>query len=245
MIFTEFPNTQRLGDPPHPDTRQYLVGRPDIARDCTYPDSSKRGRYCWRATTSEHDGVLDQWLHTETGSCQSSGFTHRHDPQGGCHYVSGPKWTLPDQTDFMVSYVAKFDDIPGRKVAYLRWCGPRVGEPGYCEDNFVEEKLDGDGGSHCEGNAFHHHESRSTQNRYQLCTDLNDWHLYQMRIERCEAVSFYLDGRLIGRSTEHVSCGDSYWVGQSETYLPGQALPSLAVDGHILWDSFAVDLPTH
>jgi hypothetical protein len=239
--FTEFPNTQALGQPPHPNTAQYLVPRPNTAQDCTYPDSSGRGRYCWLATTSEHDGVLDQWLHTETGSCHSNPpFTQVHNGNGGCNYVSGPKWTLPNQDEFIISYVARFEDIPGRKVAYLRWCGPGVGQPGYCEDNFVEAKLDG---GDCKGNAFHHHASSSGQSSYSLCIDLNDWHLYQMHVKPGQFVDFYLDEELVFHATTAVSTGTSYWVFQSETYLSGQPIPEPDFDGHIYLDNYAVDLP--
>ena len=213
-----------------------------MARDCTYNDSSGRGRYCWRATTSEHDGVLDQWLHTETGDCKTSGFTHRHDGNGGCNYVSGPKWTLPDQDEFVVSYVARFEDLPGRKVAYLRWCGPKVGAPGYCEDNHVEAQLS-DGS--CKGNFFHHHESRSTQNGYKLCLDLNDWHSYQLHVKPGRFVDAYVDGKLVAHATQYVTTDDSFWVFQSETLLGGQTLPMPHSQGHIYFDSYAVDLPTN
>jgi hypothetical protein len=234
-LFTEFPNKQALGSGPAADTAQVLK-----PRTCGFRDSSGRGSYCWPATTSEHDGVLDQWLHTESGSCRTSGWTFVHDPNGGCNYVNAPIWNLPDQTDFVVSLVAKFDDIPGRKVAYLRWCGPKVGATGYCEDDGPEGKLDG---GDCKGNFFHHHDSSSTQNGYKLCLDFNVWHLYQMHVKPGRFVDFYVDNRLIAHATSGVTTADSFWVGQSETYLAGQTLPLPHSQGHILWDAFAVDLP--
>lgn len=237
--FTEFPNNQPLGQPPHPDTLQYLQPRPNVSQDCTYNDSSGRGRYCWKATTSEGGGVLDQWLHTETGSCQTSNHTHVHDGNGGCNYVSGPKWTLPDQDEFVVSFVAKFDVIPGRKVAYLRWCGPQIGTAGYCEDNFPEFKME----AGPRGNAFHHHESRSTQQSFPFSKDMTVWRLYQMHVKPGQFVDFYLDGVKIGRGDEFVTQDSSYWVFQSETYLGGQSIPIPHNEGHIQFDSYAVDLP--
>lgn len=186
--------------------------------------------------------MLDQWLHTETGTCKTSGFTQVHDPYGGCNYVNAPIWNLADQDEFVVSLVARFDDIPGRKVAYLSWCGPRVGDPGYCEDDYPEGKLDG--GS-CKGNAFHHLYSSSSQTSKQLCIDFNDWHLYQQHVVPGQYVDFLLDGRLIFHATTGVSPPGvtRYWVGQSETYLAGQTLPEPDAQGHIYWDAFAVDLP--
>lgn len=235
VIFTEFPNSQALGQPPHPDTAQHL--RP---RTCGFRDSSGRGFYCWGATTSEHDGVLDQWLHTETGTCKTSGWTHVHDGNGGCNYVNAPIWNLPDQDAFMVSLVAKFPNLPGRKIAYLRWCGPRIGEPGYCEDDYPEGKLDGGA---CKGNFFHHHYSRTTQNGWQLCRNLQEWHLFQMRVDPGVAVTTWIDGALLARATQYVTTDTSFWVGQAETYLAGQTIPEPDQQGHILWDAFAVDLP--
>jgi hypothetical protein len=236
--FTEFPNTQQLGDPPHPDTLQYLQPRPNVAQDCTYNDSSGRGKYCWRATTSEHDGLLDMWLHTETGSCKTSGHTHVHNGNGGCNYVAGPKWTLPNQSDFVISYVAKLDDIPGRKVAYLRWCGPKINTAGYCEDNFVEAKLE----PGPRGNFFHHLESSNQQQQKSLNIELDEWHLYQLWVKPGQFVEARLDGNLVARFTQGVTTNDSYWVFQSETYLGGQSIPIPHNQGHLLFDKYSVDL---
>jgi hypothetical protein len=233
--FTEFPNETRLGDGLHPDTLRYLQPRPSVSQDCTYRDSSGRGVYCTRRTTYESGGLLRQWLHTENKG--QSGISHV--PTGDVNYVSGLKWTVANQADFVVSFVARFDDIPGRKVAYLRWCGPRIGEPGYCEDNFPEAKLE----PGPRGNAFHHHEGQKTQNSYSLNTELDRWHLYQMHVKAGRFVDFYLDGRLIGHATQGVTSSPSYWVFQAETYLGGQALPYPHNQGWIEFDSYALDLP--
>ena len=234
--FTDFPNETRLGDGLHADTLRYLQPRPNAAQDCTYRDSSGRGVYCTRRTTYESGGLLRQWLHTENKG--QSGISHV--PTGDVNYVSGLKWTVPNQAEFIVSFVARFDDIPGRKVAYLRWCGPRIGEPGYCEDNFPEAKLE----PGPRGNAFHHHEGQKTQNSYSLNTELDRWHLYQMHVKPGKFVDFYLDGRLIGHATQGVTSSPSYWVFQAETYLGGQALPYPHHEGWIEFDSYALDLPS-
>lgn len=217
------------------------MARPNWDHDCEYPDSSRRAIYCWRSTTSEHDGALWQYLHTETAPCHntSSPYTYIHDGYGACNYVSGPKWNLPNQSDFVVSFVARYDVIPGRKVAYLRWCGPRVGDPGYCEDNFPEAKLEGG----LRGKAFHHLEGSSSQQAVSLNIDLAQWHLYQMHVKPCQYVDFILDGRTVLHATQGVTCDASYFVGQSETYLAGQAIPEPDNAGYIVWDEFAVDLP--
>jgi hypothetical protein len=237
----DFCGNQPLGQLPTGNTATVLQPRPDAARDCTYNDSSGRGKYCWKATTSEHDGILDIWHHTETGSCKTSGFTFVHNGSGGCNYVSGPKWTLPDQDEFVVTYAARFDDIPGRKVAVLRWCGPGVGDPGYCEDNFVEGKLDGGA---CKGNAFHHLESSTQQNGKALCIDLNDWHEYRMHVKPGQFVDFILDGVTVLHATSGVTTDTSYWVFQTETYLAGQTIPEPDNQGHIEIDWLTIDLPS-
>lgn len=239
----DFCGVQPLGQGPLPATANVVVPRPDDARDCTYNDSSGRGRYCWRATTSERGGVLDIWHHTETGACHnpSTPYTHVHNGSGGCNYVSGPKWTLGERADFVVTYVARFDDIPGRKVAVLRWCGPGVGQAGYCEDNFVEAKLDGGA---CKGNAFHHLESSTQQTSKHLCIDLNDWHEYRMHVKPGQFVDFILDGVTVLHATTGVTSDTSYWVFQTETYLSGQAIPEPDFQGHIEIDWLTIDLPS-
>lgn len=238
--FADFCGNQPLGQLPSGNTATVLQPRPDAARDCTFNDSSGRGRYCWKATTSEGGGILDIWHHTETGSCKASGFTFQHNGSGGCNYVSAPKWTIPDQADFVVSYVARFDDIPGRKVAVLRWCGPKINTAGYCEDNFVEGKLDGGA---CKGNAFHHLESSSQQVSKSLCIDLNDWHEYRMAVKPGQYVDFILDGVTVLHATSGVTSAPSYWVFQTETYLSGQAIPEPDNQGHLQIDWLTIDLP--
>jgi hypothetical protein len=149
-------------------------------------------------------------------------------------------WTEGKRTDFVVSFVGRFDDLPGRKVAYLRWCGPPVGSPGYCEDDYPEMQL---GGGTCRGYAFHHHASRTTKNSYPMCVDVGRWHLYQMHVKPGQFVNFYLDGRLIGHATQYVTSSPSMWVAQAETLLGNTALPTPHPQGYIEWDSFAVDVP--
>lgn len=235
----DFCGQQSLGtSTPDPITAVWLRPRPDIARDCSYLDSSQRGHYCWKKTTSEHDGILDQWLHTET-TCGMS--TTVHDPTGTCNYVNAPLINGGDRDQYSVYLIARFDDIPGRKIAYLNWAwGTNVNG----EDDFPEAKLDG---GDCKGNAFHHYDLlEKGQQAWQLCIDLNDWHLYEIEFqkrtaERSGYVTFRLDGAVIGTTTQYVPDDPMHWVGQSETYLSGQTLPYPYPQGHIQWDALALD----
>jgi hypothetical protein len=145
---------------------------------------------------------------------------------------------LPNQSDFVISYVAKLDDIPGRKVAYLRWCGPKINTAGYCEDNFVEAKLE----PGPRGNFFHHLESSNQQQQKSLNIELDEWHLYQLWVKPGQFVEARLDGNLVARFTQGVTTNDSYWVFQSETYLGGQSIPIPHNQGHLLFDKYSVDL---
>lgn len=245
MAFTEFPNSQALGSGPSADTAQYLRPRPDVARDCTYNDSSGRGRYCWRATTSEHDGVLDIWLHTETGSCHNGldrPFTKQHDPAGGCNFVSAPLAQTNRQCIQDVHLVSKYPLLPGRKIAHLLW---NTGTNVNGEEDHPEGKLDG--GSN-KGIAAHHYYGGGGQRVWDLNTNLQAWHLWTLRFH-CNNptgtgfVEFWMDGHLIGRSTDRIPPDPMWWVAQIETYLAGQAIPELDGQGHVLFDAFAVDIP--
>jgi hypothetical protein len=55
--------------------------------------------------------------------------------------------------------------------------------------------------------------------------------------------SFYVDGRLLGRSTgANVPDGPMHYLIQTETYVAGQALPPPA-SGHILFDWITIATP--
>ena len=207
------------------DTLQLIQPRPDLPRDCTYRDSSGRGLYCSDATTWQAGGKLIHRAWTGD-TCSDRTYVHKPNDSTPCHFVSAPKWTLPNQDTFKVSFIMRVDDLPGRKVAFLRWCGPRVGEPGYCEDNMPEAKLE----AGPRGFAFHHHQSSKSQTAFQLGTngiELDQWHLYEFEVRACNSVTFKVDGVVEGHVTgSTVTCSPSYYVFQFETYLSGQALPT-------------------
>jgi hypothetical protein len=239
---TTFDVDQALGQPPNAAMLEVFRPRPSVAQDCTYKDSSGRGTYCWKRTTSVHDGMMDIWLHSES---PGQG-TITHNPLGTVHYVAAPLAQAGDLDQFDVHLVAKYADVPGRKMAHLLWA---YGTNENGEDDFPEGKLDG--GS-CKGNAFHHW-ARPTkgQEAWPACIDFNDWHLYTMQFRRKGLggsgdpgyIRFLLDGKQIGQSTTYVSPNPMHWVGQIETYLSGQPLPATASQGHIYWDSFRIDVP--
>lgn len=242
LHYTTFPNTQLLGQGPHPDTLQYLRPRPDALHDGTYGDSSGRGTYSWKNTTSEHDGVLDIWLH----SSNSGENPLVHNGSGKIHWVSAPLAQAGDRDALDVHLIAKYPMVPGRKIAHLLWA---FGTNDNGEDDFPEGKLDG---GTDKGNAFHHYGTNGQQS-WQLHTNLQEWHMYTIRYKKNSYVEFWFDGSLFARSTTSISVNPMHWVGQIETYLRGQDIPGwdsedntyhgTAGQGHILWDAFAIDVP--
>jgi hypothetical protein len=188
----------------------------------------------------ERDGKLRHYLHTEQqADCKNPTGPVVHNGSGNCNYVSGLLWNLPDQTEFVVTFVMRADVIEGRKLAFLRWCGPRVGEPGYCEDNFPEFKME----AGPRGNAFHHLEGSKTQQGHQLQADMTRWNEYRMHVKPGQFVDFYFNGELRLHATQGVTSDPSYWVFQMETYLKGQAIPEPDKAGWVEFDWFTVDLP--
>jgi hypothetical protein len=208
-----------------------------VARDCTYKDSSGRGTYCWSKTTSEHDGVLDIWLHTE-----NPGQTSRtHVGSGSVNYVSAPLAQLGRQCVQDIHLVAKYPELPGRKIAHLLW---NTGTNINGEEDFPEGKL---AGGDDRGIAVHHYYGTGGQRAWSLHTRLQDWHLYTIRFH-CDNprgsgfVEFWFDGQLIGRSTDRIPPDGMWWVAQIETYLKGQAIPEPDGQGHVYFDKIAFDV---
>jgi hypothetical protein len=241
---TDFPNTVPIG-PAHPETLNHLKPRPDVARDATFTDSSGRGHYSWKHTTSEHDGMLDIWLHTENAGQG----TRSHVPSGTVHYVSAPLSVVADtvahKKAFDVHLIAKYPVVDGRKIAHLLW---NTGTNVNGEDDFPEGKLDG---GTDKGNGFHHFFGTGGQQAWPAHTNLQNWHLYTIRYHakgyRGHAtgyIQFLLDGVKISSGSGETDriCPDGMWyVAQIETFLAGQPIPDPADEGHVYFDWFAID----
>ena len=218
--------------------------RPDAARDGTYRDSSGRGVYSAGRTTSQHDGVLDVWIHSEV-----AGKPWVHDPAGQ-RYVAAPIPLVGDTDGQRISLCMRADAIPGYKLAFLLW--PESG-PGnqYGEIDFPELRLVTPSTAH----AFVHYDPKPVSGKQQDAYDSGvgtaAWHVYTIEwdpgspsSQTDDYVAFFVDGREVGRSTGSiVPDGPMHYVMQMETYLPGQDLPPPA-QGHVLVDWFTIDVPS-
>jgi hypothetical protein len=197
------------------------------ARPAGYRDSSGRGTYDSPKTTSQHDGLLDVWIHSE----------------GSTRYVSAPLPLVADTVGQRISICMRADEIPGYKMAFLLW--PNEGPGNYHgEINFPEAKLLSTATAH----AFMHFDPEpvggKTQDAYDSGALLQQWHVYTTEWHpHRNYVSFYVDGRLIGHSERpEVPDGPMHYVMQMETYMAGEPLPAPA-EGHVLVDWFMIDLP--
>lgn len=197
------------------------------ARPAGWLDSSGRGTYNSMKTTSQHDGLLDVWVHSE----------------GSTRYVAAPIPLVGDTTGQRITLCMRADEIPGYKVAFLLW--PNQGPGNYHgEINFPEGRLLTSASAH----AFMHYDPKPSSGKVQDAYDTNQavqqWHA--MTIEWnpwTQTVSFLEDGRLVGRSqSAEVPDGPMHYVMQIETYLASDPLPPPAA-GHVLVDWFAIDVP--
>jgi hypothetical protein len=216
-----------LGEWGRPGGRHEQPGGNWRARPAGYRDSSGRGTYNSMKTTSQHDGLLDIWVHSE----------------GSTRYVSAPMALIGDRYGQRISICMRADVIPGYKIAFLLW--PSVGEGNdRGEIDYPEGRLTGAGAS---AHAFMHYDPEPSggkkQDAYDSNVALQGWHEYTIawrpQSGYCE---FYLDGRLIGRSTRFVPSASMRYIMQVETFMSGQALPAPA-QGHILVDWVTIDVP--
>ena len=195
-------------------------------RQAGYTDSSGRGTYDSGRTVSEHDGVLDVWIHSE----------------GDTRYVAAPIALLGDTVGQRISMCMRADVIPGYKIAFLLWPSEGNGnERG--EIDFPEGKLAAGASPH----AFMHYDPKPAggkqQDAYNSGVSLQDWHVYTMEWHpRAGYVSFYVDGWLLGTSTQYVPQGPMHYVMQMETYLGSEPLPPPA-EGHVLVDWVTISTP--
>jgi hypothetical protein len=195
-------------------------------RQAGYTDSSGRGVYDSSKTVSEHDGLLDVWIHSE----------------GDTRFVAAPIPLLGDTVGQRISLCMRTDVIPGYKVAFLLWPSEGNGND-RGEIDFPEGKLDGGGSPH----AFMHYDpkppSGKAQDAYNSGVSFHDWHTYTVEWHPGGGyTAFYLDGWLLGKSTQFVPRGPMHYVMQIETYLGGDPLPPPA-EGHVYVDWVTISTP--
>lgn len=215
-----------LGEWGKPGGRWEFPGGMWRARPAGYKDSSGRGTYNSMKTTTQRDGKLDVWIHSE----------------GSTRYVAAPLPLVDDTVGQRVSLCMRADEIPGYKVAFLLW--PDQGPGNYHgEIDFPESKLLSTSTAH----AFMHYDpepaSGKSQDGYDSGMRLQQWHTYTIEWHPGRNyVSFFADGRLIGRSEKpEVPNGPMHYVMQMETYVSGELPPP--AQGHVLVDWFTIDVP--
>jgi hypothetical protein len=190
-----------------------------------YPDGwpdSRYGTYYPSRVLSIHNGVMDYHIHTETINGISYHMTAAAVPKvpGG---VNGGGLLYG-------RYVirARFDSLRGYHVAFLLWPDDRVW-PGGGEIDFPDDALD----SSTIG-AFMHWQGATTHRQfdhYSVHASLGAWHTYEIDWLPT-AVSFYLDGSLLGKSTSHIPDTPMHWVLQTDT-ASGEPPPSVATAGDV------------
>ncbi len=192
-------------------------------------DTSGNGTYSCTKVCSIHDGMLDLHIHTEKG----------------VHYVAVPYPKIPGGSSqngqLYGRYAVRFkaDVLHGYKTAWLLWPDREVW-PREGEIDFPEGELSGT------INAFMHHKGAalgSEQDAYPTGITYGAWHTTVIEWSP-SAVSYYLDGKLIGRSTEYIPDTPMHWVLQTETSTAPGVIPSDSTEGHVLVAWVAVYAPT-
>lgn len=223
-VTSQFSEETPLGSWPGPVAARDWRNRP-----AGWHDSSGRGTYDSGRTVSEADGLLDIYIHSE----------------GATRYVAALLPLLGDTSGQRISMCMRADVIPGYKVAYLLW--PSNGPGNYHgEVDFPEARLDAGTTAH----AFMHYDPKPASGRnqdgYDSGASIHQWHVYTMEWNPQGATpyaAFYLDGRLVGRSTAYVPQGPMHYVLQNETLPAGLELPPPAA-GHVQIDWVTIDTPS-
>ena len=192
-----------------------------------WPDTSGNGHYTPSRTISEHDGVLDLWIHTE----------------GGTHMVSAPVPILPGAIGSEGGlqygrYVIRFrsDSMHGYKTSWLLWPDSEVW-PRDGEINFPEGNLDG-----TIRGFVHHQDGTSPNDQTGFGWNVTYTHWHTAVIEWMPGrVKFILDGARQGTSIR-VPDTPMHWVIQTESNTDGYS-PDPNVQGHVYIDWVAVYTP--
>lgn len=176
-------------------------------------DSSRRGRYQGSAIHVD-DGTLRLPLRTVNGV-----------PRVAAAYpiVPGAPGRNGGQVHGRFAIRVRADPIPGYKFVSVLW--PDSGRwPHDGEIDFPEGDLNG------EIMAFTHRQGAvvgSDQDWFRVPARWNDFHTYVIEWTST-SVTYLLDGRVIGRSTQRLPTALMYWVLQAETSLQQAVIPAWA-----------------
>lgn len=178
-----------------------------------FPDTSHRGDYD-QSIISAHDGVLDLNLHTENGR-----------PLGAAPL---PLVDGPGQVYGRYSVRMKSDPLPGYGLGFIMWSDAENWSDG--EIDFPEGGLDdvAKGFNHCLGD----HPERNCYFMPNATTDYTVWHTYTTEW-RPSSIKFFIDGMLVGQTTNNIPYKPLHWVMQVATD-GGPKPPESWVNGHLL-----------
>ena len=182
----------------------------------TYPNF---GAYPWGWLDSSKRGHYDPNILSVSGGKLAM---HLHTSSDGTHHVAAPYPKLPGggSNQLYGRYSVRFraDPVDGYKTAWLLWPQSEVWSDG--EIDFPEGDLTGT------IKAFMHYVGAPTQQDYFLTgSGYGDWHTATIEWSP-NRVAFYLNGRLIGKSSQHVPTKPMHFVLQTETELGSDPVPS-------------------
>jgi hypothetical protein len=205
-----------------------LADTPYFSRWFAYPDgwpgTPATGVYAPSRGISVEDGALDYDLRMGTMNGVS------------VHMIEAAVPKIPSGAEngglLYGRYVirARWDPLSSYHISFLLWPDsnqwPHDGEIDYPEANMASTDV----------SAFMHWQNGTSgrdQDAYDVYIDPRDWHTYEIDWLP-SSVSFYLDGRLIGRSTTNVPDTPMHWVLQTNTSW--RAWPGDAQAGHVQID---------
>jgi hypothetical protein len=183
-------------------------------KDTAAQSEGTASRYFPSRVLSVQDGMLNKYLHTENGITMVA--------------AVAPK--IGDQLYGRYAVRFRADEVAGFKTAWLLW--PQSGAwPGDGEIDFPEGNLDGNIW------AFTHRQgatSGSDQDAFATSARYGSWHTAVFEWKP-GSVTFILDGRVIGTSTNRVPNTPMHWVLQTETCL-GNCQPSSTAEANVQID---------
>ena len=237
QVFADnFPSTENVGlGSSCGDTNAFPHAANVTAKWTAYPwgwsGTPTWGSYCPERTTSIHDGVMDIWLHSE----QIGGVWK--------HLIDAvePRFSAGSgDSQLYGRYVIRYEEptsFPMFHVSWLLWPDSNTW-PGDGEIDFPEADTNGSSTS-----AFMHWQggtSGGSQDAYTAAAAIYGvWHtaVIEWLPTRC---SFYLDGNLVGNSTNtsHIPDTPMHYVIQNGGSFG--ATPDNTSNGHILIDWLAI-----
>jgi hypothetical protein len=192
-----------------------------------YPWSTLGGYYYPEKVISQHEGVMDFWLHNEGGQWLMAAPMPR---------INGPAPASQNQLYGRYAIRFKADALSGYYAAWLLW--PQSGVwPRDGEIDFPEGGLTGyiHGFMHRQGGT-----SGGDQDAYSTTVPFTGWHTAVIEWGPT-ACRFILDGVVIGTSTSRIPNTPMHWVIQTTTSPSG--LPPAGTQGHLVIDWVTVYAP--